>query len=392
MTAHRWYTLTLLAALGTVAILAATQVDAIPAFARKYQFSCSTCHAPFPRLKPFGEEFAARGFVLPPDQEPPRATLDVGDPWLKLMREVPLAVRVDGWASWKEGPHSGTDVEWPWAFKVLSGGPIARNVSYYVYGIFEEGQSVKLEDAYVQFSQVFGLPVDVLVGQFQVCDPLFKRELRLLREDYQIFKTRVGLSPTNLTYDRGVVLAWSAPGDVDVVVQVVNGNGIGPNAGEAFDDDAYKNTALRLARQVGPVRLGAFGYFGRSSAPEGTTANRIRYLGPDLVVDLHDRLQLSAQFLRREDSNPYRLAHGQSEVVTEGGLVELVYLPQGPDGRWTLVALYNRVNSDNSAANFESASLGVSRLLARNVRLAGEVARDLQARHWRISAGVVTAF
>ena len=57
--------------------------EAIPAFARKYQFSCSTCHAPVPRLKPFGEAFAARGFRLEdPSQEPPRATYDVGDPTL----------------------------------------------------------------------------------------------------------------------------------------------------------------------------------------------------------------------------------------------------------------------------------------------------------------------
>ena len=47
-----------------VSCAAARPAEAIPAFARKYQFSCSTCHAPAPRLKPFGEAFAARGFRL----------------------------------------------------------------------------------------------------------------------------------------------------------------------------------------------------------------------------------------------------------------------------------------------------------------------------------------
>ena len=33
-------------------------VYAIPAFARKYKMSCKTCHAPIPRLKAYGDEFA----------------------------------------------------------------------------------------------------------------------------------------------------------------------------------------------------------------------------------------------------------------------------------------------------------------------------------------------
>ncbi len=392
MNHQRLYALITLAAVGLLALVAATSADAIPAFARKYQFSCSTCHAPFPRLKPYGEEFAARGFVLPPDQEPARATLDVGDPLLRLMREVPLAVRLDGYGSWRENlGRGGSDFELPWTFKILSGGPIARNISYYVYGIFEKGESVKLEDAYVQFSRLFGLPVDVLVGQFQVCDPLFKRELRLEREDYQIFKTRVGFINPNLTYDRGVVLAWSAPGDVDVVAQIVNGNGIEPARAGSWDDDTYKNTALRLARQVGPVRLGVFSYLGRAAVAAGPK-NRTTYLGPDVVIDVGDRLQLNLQYLHRKDTNPYRGIQPAQGAVTTGGFAELLFFPQGPDGVWALAALYNHVASDDERAEYRSAALHVSRLLARNFRLTGEVARDLEAKGWRVSAGMVTAF
>lgn len=389
---HSYYVLAVSGAVAVLAALAASRAHAIPAFARKYQFSCSTCHAPFPRLKPFGEEFAARGFVLPPDQEPPRATLDVGDPLLTLMRDLPLGVRVDGYASWYEERGGGVDVEWPWSFKVLSGGPIAHRVSYYVYGIFEEGSSPQLEDAYVQFSQIFGLPVDVLVGQFQVCDPLFKRELRLQREDYQIFKTRVGRSNINLAYDRGVVLAWGAPAELDVIAQVVNGNGVGPTLHEAFDDDGFKNTSLRLARQFGPMRVGLFSYLGRSEGAGYRPRNRVRYFGPDLVVDLSDRLQLNLQYLHRRDSNPFHLASHSTSVVTDGGFVELMYLPEGADGRWAFTALYNRVDSGDPAAVYQSVALTATHLMARNLRLVGEAARDLEGKAWRVTAGVTAAF
>ena len=52
---------------------------AIPAFARKYGYSCDVCHAPVPRLKAFGEEFMDNGYRVP-DKEPPRATVDTATP------------------------------------------------------------------------------------------------------------------------------------------------------------------------------------------------------------------------------------------------------------------------------------------------------------------------
>jgi len=58
-----------------LALLAPADAAAIPAFARKYRQSCTTCHAPFPRLKPYGEEFAGRGFRMEEGAEPGR-----GDP------------------------------------------------------------------------------------------------------------------------------------------------------------------------------------------------------------------------------------------------------------------------------------------------------------------------
>jgi mono/diheme cytochrome c family protein len=38
---------------------------AVPAFSRKYQTSCQTCHAIFPKLNPFGEAFRLNGYRMP---------------------------------------------------------------------------------------------------------------------------------------------------------------------------------------------------------------------------------------------------------------------------------------------------------------------------------------
>ncbi len=114
MRRYNLYALLLITAMGTVLLLPPREADAIPAFARKYQISCSTCHAPFPRLKPYGEEFAARGFrMADPAEEPARAEHDVGDPLLKLPRELPLAVRLEGHASYEENADAEGTFETP---------------------------------------------------------------------------------------------------------------------------------------------------------------------------------------------------------------------------------------------------------------------------------------
>ena len=311
-----------IALLAALAFLMVNRAEAIPAFARKHKISCSTCHAPFPRLKPFGEEFAGRGFRMPPGQEPARATYDVGDPLLELPRKIPLAVRLDGYAAWNEDATAEADLEFPYVFKVLSGGPISKKVSYYVYFILEKGEVEGLEDAYLQISSLGGKPVDLMFGQFQVSDPLFKREMRLERLDYEIYKARPGESQVGLTYERGLMAIWGAPGQVDVVLQVVNGNGIHDDAAD-FDRDSYKNVALRAARQFGPVRAGLFGYSGKEEGLNGLS-NCMYYWGPDLAFTIDETMQVNVQYLERRDDNPFFLAEPGEKTVTRGGFVELV--------------------------------------------------------------------
>ena len=69
--------------------------------------------------------------------------------------------------------------------------------------------------------------LDFTVGQFQVSDPLFKRELRLTKDDYYIYKVKPGHSDVDLTYDRGVMLSYGFDSGTDIVLEIINGNGIG---------------------------------------------------------------------------------------------------------------------------------------------------------------------
>jgi len=50
-------------------LASAPNSSAIPAFSRKYQTSCTTCHSNYPELNDFGETFKKNGFKFPKDDE-----------------------------------------------------------------------------------------------------------------------------------------------------------------------------------------------------------------------------------------------------------------------------------------------------------------------------------
>jgi hypothetical protein len=394
----------------------------IPAFARKYRVSCATCHAPMPRLNATGEAFAANGFEFAPGEEP-RDTIATGDPLLRLQNNIPLAIRYDAYMTAISNASAGqvvVDQQLPWVMKLLSGGQVSNKISYYAYFLLSErGEVAGLEDAYVQFTDVRGTGVSVIAGQFQVSDPLFKRELRLAYEDYQPYRVRVGDSPADLTYDRGVMAFWSPRSGTDLAFQVVSGQGL--NIGSAYrqyDRDGSKSFGLRLSQDIGPARVGAFGYVGRDAIGGNAQENSIRVWGPDATLPLGSVGELNLQALRRWDDNPFLgrcttaapcpggLASAHNTRV-DAGFAEALFWPGGPAGRWYFSALANYVESDRPVVSlrlaeqaepagflqrYVTAGFGAHYLLRRNVRLLGEGQWDFEREQPRLVAGLSAAF
>jgi hypothetical protein len=370
-------------------------LDAMPAFARKYQMSCKVCHSPFPKLKPYAEEFAANGFTLK-DKEAPRYYADTGDEKVSLIRNLPFALRLEGYASFDNGNGGTLDLSTPYLIKLLSGGELFRNVSYYFYFFFSErGKVAGLEDAFVMFNDVIG-GLDVIVGQFQVSDPLFKGELRLTYENYRIYKSKPGLSGIDLTYDRGVMLTYGFKSGTDLVLEVVNGSGIGDseaNPGGRFDADKYKNVMGRVSQDIGEsLRVGAFGYVGKEEGATGRV-NSMWMAGADLTWT-SPKLELNLQYVERRDDNPYFQTEWP-EIVTRGGFAELIWLPRGDDSLWYGAGLFNWVDSDQDVLDYTAGTLHGGWLLRRNFRLVGEATYAFTSgsgRYPRFSVGLVTAF
>jgi hypothetical protein len=378
---------------GLALLLTIQTADAIPAFARKYDMSCTTCHAPFPRLKPYGEEFAGNGFRLA-DKESPRFFRNTGDDELSLMREVPLALRLEGYGRWRPQSSGRTDFQTPYLLKIISGGIIAPDIAYYFYFFFSErGEVAGIEDAYIFFNELFGTELDLAAGQFQVSDPLFKRELRLTLEDYQAYRVRPGSSGINLTYDRGVMLTYGFATGTDLTAEVLNGNGIGPaDPGRNFDADRYKNVFVRVSQDVHEaVRIGAFGYFGKES--DGPAVNTVQMLGPDLTIGAGPA-ELNVQYLHRADDweDNSGLTPPAPSFSTRAAFAELIYTPEGERSRVVGVLLYNWIEGNEGTGRYHALTGHVSYLPSRNLRLLGEYTYDFTARAHMLSVGIVSAF
>jgi hypothetical protein len=368
---------------------------AIPAFARKYNMTCKTCHSPFPSLKSYGEEFAANGFVLK-DQETPRYFIETGDDELSLLRDIPLALRVEGYITYNHSYSKRTDVSAPYLIKLLSGGNIADDISYYFYFFLgERGEVAGLEDAFIMFNDLFNSNLDLIIGQFQVSDPLFKRELRLSFEDFLIYKLKVGQSNINLTYDRGLMLKYDFRTGTDVTLEILNGNGIGAaNNYQIFDSDKYKNFMGRISQDLSDnIRIGAFGYYGNEE--KNSQTNQVILVGPDATITAGP-FEMNLQYVERRDKNPLFHQTNAKEISTRGAFAELIFRPDGDESKWYLVGLINYLDKNEkvevSGINHKSATLSGGYLLKRNIRLIAESSYNFTEEFLKLSAGIIAVF
>lgn len=380
--------------------LSTTWSRATPAFARRHGYSCNVCHQPFPRLREFGRRFASNAFA-PPDSPLPEDTYqEVGDERLNLLRQLPLALRGDLAFELRTDAQKGSfnDFKTPFAFGLLSGGRLADDVGYQLDLALGDGsQPVGVRSALVHFNDLFGTPLDLVVGQFLVSRVLFRRDLRLTLEDYAVYATRPGRSLTALGYDRGLMLGAGFSCGLEVAAVVVNGNGTGGEPGHDFDIDGYKHYLVRLSQRLGPVRLGLFGYYGKEEREinGNPRANELNMWGPDLSLSLGQTV-LNVQYLQRRDLNPgFNPTNDRRFNLTHGFLVEgIVELLRDPGVLYS-VLLFNYVDSDVAGLSHESYTAGITWLPHTNIKLVAEYTfsrfvEGIEANRHRITLGLAT--
>jgi hypothetical protein len=347
-------------------LLCPDSAHAMPVFARQYDLTCAACHAAYPRLNAFGEQFRDNNFRLANWRE--KTTVDTHDDMLALPKSVPLAIRAQAYVQYRQArevdtdPTSPTyytaftannaesDFQSPYLIKLLSSAPLSDHITYYFYGIFAEkganGTSV-IEDAWFRHDDSFGTGVATQLGQFQVSDLMFPRETRLTFQDFMAYRF------SGITYERGILFDRGV-GPLKLALGLVNGNGIDVNYNlnspglyrpdKMFDNDNRKNVFARAGMDAGPVRVGIFGQSGSQPSATGTfgatagTRDTDQYTeGLDLSGKFGENLYWFAQGLWNQwdgflDADPTRNYHWFA------GFAGIDYVHSS---RWTYSFLWN---------------------------------------------------
>lgn len=208
-------------------------------------------------------------------------------------------------------------------------------------------------------------------------DPLFKRELRLTLEDYQVYKTKPGLSKMNLAYDRGVMLTLGLDWGMDVIFELVNGCGLSQaDANKLFDIDGHKTFVGRITQDIGEfARIGCFALYGKEDIFNSTNAkitNEVLTYGPDLTLSLGDLAELNFQYVNRVDKNLFLSENDvnpSKDIATKGIMTEAIITPNGDDSKFYGAAIFNWIESDYKPLDYKTASLHLGYLLKRNLRI-----------------------
>jgi hypothetical protein len=368
--------------------------EAAPMFARQYNFTCSVCHSAFPRLNAFGEQFVASNYRLANWRE--MTTVDMGDDRLALPKSPPFAVRAQAFAQVRDGeeidPETGEgvadselDFQAPYLMKLLGSAPLSDHITFYFYAIYAEkgnnGETL-LEDAWFRHDDAFGTGIGAQLGQFQISDLMFPREVRLTFQDFQVYRM------AGVTYDRGLILDREV-GPFKLAMGLVNGNGIEENfdlnspgyrrPDKLFDNDSGKVAFGRVGMDAGPIAVGLFGLTGEQKsatgpvgADEGERDTDKRVYGVDLAGAVGTKTNWFAQLLVSEWDEFLDTVPGEDYRWT-GGFAGIDYIH---NDRWAFSALYNAAEADDfddtgtiyEGIEINSLTLNASYYFMRNVK------------------------
>ncbi|MFQ5638584.1 MAG: hypothetical protein ACE5IR_11385 [bacterium] len=331
-----------LATLALSLMLYQTQSYAIPAFARRYRTSCSSCHVVIPKLNHFGRAFKANGYRIPPKDEAfikQQPDVKLGDDeWKEVWPKgiwpgsipgiPPIALRIDGDFVLNPQAEINSDFDIPREIEILSGGHAGDGFSYFLELAFEHDNFV-LERAFGQFDRIGGSTLfNIKVGRYELAAAPFSRfNRRLTSSDFitSQFKARPG-GVSFAQRQQGLELwgARSGPvhGGFEYGIGIVNGTGSNKDNNSAKDiyyrfsykfggfgvaGSKTKKAAKKLKQtnnwRDDSIKVGTFGYFG--TAGPSTLENKFDRIGFDFDLWYRD-LNLFGIFMHgRELKNSF---------------------------------------------------------------------------------------
>ena len=334
----------------------AEESHSTPAFARKYQTSCATCHNGFPKLNSFGEAFRRNGYQFPggtdaqfTKEEPvplgsdgnKRAFPDAIWPG-SISGTSPIAIFFDAEADYnpKFNPADPTTAErfsfngLGNAIEAVAAGTIDEDVSYWGQLALNSDGTLEINRTFLIFSNLIGnsYGFNARVGVFEPGMFSFSTH-RAWMEGYW-FTTRPfsnGMGWTLEEIQRGIELNGILHGRLGYSVGVVEGFGNPHSDKDYYGHIYYKFDGLPLDGVVegdgsqgatqpfidNSFTLGAFVYGGQAVLDSGgiSQLNNFSMYGADYNA-FYGRFNLFGGVQLRKDDNPFLFLSGLSAKST----------------------------------------------------------------------------
>lgn len=344
----------------------AEEVQAIPAFARKYKTSCTTCHIAVPKRNAFGEAFRRNGYVMPQGDE-------------LLIKQEPVSLGADEWkeqfpdAVWpgvlpaefpiaayvhqrlvadfgKSKKDNNIEFDMPHEFELFMGGTFGEGLSFFGEWVaFEKGKNAEgLKRFFFQFNDVAGPEnaLNIRVGRFEpgitegyvdnnritMEHPLtldYKASGKWRPRDQQSGIELNGFLAHRYQYAFGVVNGENKTIDDNTNEKDFYGRVAYKFGGLALD--GFQEKELTTLKQTdnwadNALTVGVYTYAGNHLVKE--VDNDFRRFGLDLYGN-YDRFDLFAGAILGTDDNPSGLAEGtdkEKERKSTAAFVEGQYL------------------------------------------------------------------
>ncbi|MFQ5543858.1 MAG: hypothetical protein ACE5FY_05855 [Nitrospiria bacterium] len=277
--------------------------QAIPSFARKYNYVCTVCHTMPPKLNKFGLAFMADGYQLNVHTELQDKLQQTKN--LSLLRTIPLSLRIIADAHYTfEKDQPRTDLHLPEEVVLYSAGSLTEKISYWITG--EPFENEGLDEAFVKFLVNYNNPYVTIklikAGLMDMRDYYnFASGRNFTIENYAIHAaTLQGVNPFSLgKAQRTIELRGMFTNMTMWTIALTNG----PESilGE-FDQNNEKDIYFRVHRLfLGQYAIGGLGYWGTNTLSTGEKSRFQRYL-IDIDID-RERLDLTGTALFAQDES-----------------------------------------------------------------------------------------
>jgi hypothetical protein len=377
----------LVVAAAVVAVLVPGRAGAIPAFARKYNVACSTCHEAWPKLNDFGQLFRDNGYRMNREKDNP--VTQSGAYWPISIRTT-VGYQYAAQTQVPVDPEGNTATTGTGSFgfsglDLLTAGTLGEQMSFLVVYVpqlasggfgLDPGDS-DLESAFVGFHRIFGTPfLNIRVGKHSPDLPVDEHRILTLTQGYNIYHFHPqGSASTFEPGENQVGVEVYGHTELDAIrysVTVANENGAPLSNNVVSSPVVWGRVSGKLLLDNGilpEIKGGAFAAAGwhptkTLTLTDPATGEATPVGGTDYFNQPYQRYGADLHLLFLSNVNPLDITgvlmfgnedkalidsgNGIRDAQWVGGFVEVDYTPAF---RWTFVGRYERIRTTQAGAD-----------------------------------------